>query len=80
VATAPDPRRDVASIDDPLADWLTTSEVATLTGLDKVSVRRYVWRGVMPEPLRKGNFLLWRRADIEGWLAERRPTGRPKKS
>jgi predicted DNA-binding transcriptional regulator AlpA len=73
-------RRPAAATDDPLSDWLTTSEVADLTGLDKVSVRRYVWRGVMPEPVRKGNFLLWRRSDIEMWITERKPTGRPKKN
>jgi predicted DNA-binding transcriptional regulator AlpA len=66
--------------DDGLSDWLTTREVAALTGLDKVSVRRYVLRGVMPKPVHKGNFLLWRRADIEVWMANRRPMGRPKKA
>lgn len=79
MAREPDPQEDAAA-PDPLADWLTTSEVATLTGIDKTSVRRYVWRGALPAPVRKGNFLLWRRAEIETWLAERRPTGRPKKS
>ena len=79
LAREPDPQDDGAA-PDPLADWLTTAEVAALTGIDKTSVRRYVWRGALPAPVRKGNFLLWRRAEIETWLADRRPTGRPKKA
>lgn len=72
------PERQTASDSsepDSLADWLTTSEVAAMAGIDRGSVRRYVWRGSMPEPVRKGNILLWRRSDIEAWLRARPASG-----
>ena len=65
---------------DPLADWLTTSEVAAMAGIDRGSIRRYVWRGAMPEPLRKGGILLWRRSEIEAWLRARPASGSSKRN
>jgi predicted DNA-binding transcriptional regulator AlpA len=66
-------------MDSDLDDWLTTDDVAALAQIATATVRRYVWRGVLPEPVRKGGILLWWKGDIETWLAERRPPGRPKR-
>jgi predicted DNA-binding transcriptional regulator AlpA len=63
----------------PLSDWITTDEVAAMCGLNPVSVRRYAWRGAMPAPERKGRTLLFNRLEIEAWMSERRPRGRPRK-
>jgi predicted DNA-binding transcriptional regulator AlpA len=59
---------------------MTTEQVAELAGISPVSVRRYTWRGVIPEPERIGGILLWKRDEIEQWLAERRKPGRPRKA
>jgi predicted DNA-binding transcriptional regulator AlpA len=62
-----------------LSDWMTTAEVAAASGINSVSVRRYAWRGVIPQPERVGGILLWNRAEIEAWLRNRRRPGRPRK-
>jgi predicted DNA-binding transcriptional regulator AlpA len=67
--------------DDPgaLVDWLTSEQVAELSGVDSVSIRRYVRRGTIPPPIRKGRTLLWKRSAIEAWVVERPRPGRPRK-
>ena len=62
-----------------IVEWMTTSEVARLCGVEAKSIRRYVDRGVIPTPARKGGILLFRRSEIEPWADRRRGPGRPRK-
>lgn len=58
------------------------SEVARITGLSEASVRTYVARRSIPDPLpvAGSEALVWDRSTIEEWAAARRGPGRPKGS
>lgn len=56
------------------------AEVARMAGLTESSVRTYVRRGtiITPLPVAGSDALVWRRADVERWMADRRGPGRPR--
>lgn len=60
-------------------DLIGVAEVARITGLTENSVRTYVARRSITEPLRVAgsDALVWDRAKIESWHAHRRGPGRP---
>ncbi len=48
---------------------LTAAQVGELLGIDASTVRRNAAAGVMPEPVKVGAAVRYRRAEIEAWLA-----------
>ena len=53
-------------IDAPLL--LTVRDLIKLTGFSRTWIFSAKDRGAMPEPIRVGKILRWRRADIEFWI------------
>ena len=54
-------------------DLLSPGDVARLAGITAATVRVHALKGRMPrEALRLAGHRVWRRADIERWLRERR--------
>ena len=53
----------------PDAQLLTIREVAAMLAIDERSVRRRVADGTLPEPVRIGRSVRWRRLDIENNFA-----------
>lgn len=49
----------------PTAQFLTIREVAAMLAINERSVRRRVTEGTLPEPVRIGRSVRWRRLDIE---------------
>lgn len=78
-----DPRGEPG--DEPIAvtlgdfDLVGVAAVAEITGLSETSIRTYVTRRTIPEPLPVGgsDALVWHREDIERWVATRPGRGRP---
>ena len=68
-ATTESPRRHVSRGG---TAFITSREVADLTGLSEMTLWRMRRRGEMPEPVRLSpGRIAWRRGVIEQWLAER---------
>jgi predicted DNA-binding transcriptional regulator AlpA len=55
------------------SDLMTAGDVAKLLHLDVRTVRRMRLMSQIPDPVRIGNALRWRRRDIERWIEERAP-------
>ena len=53
-----------------LPELLSTAEVAGMLGVGQRSVWRWSHSGVMPSPIRIGNAVRFRRAEILRWLDE----------
>lgn len=55
-------------------DLVGVAEVAQLAGLSPSTIKSHLQRGtiVPPVPVARSSTLVWRRADIDGWLAHRR--------
>ncbi len=49
------------------AMW-TAEEIARLVNCSPRTVHRLADEGVIPQPVRIGGMLRWRRPDIEGWI------------
>ena len=65
--TAPAPSEPQAVVDgSPLL--LSEDDMAGLLGVSSGAVRRLDSGGKIPKPLRLGNFLRWRRTEIESWV------------
>ena len=47
---------------------LSEDDMASLLGVSSGAVRRLNAGGKIPEPVRLGNFLRWRRTEIESWV------------
>lgn len=56
------------SDDRPESQLLTIREVAAMLAINERSVRRRVAEGTLPEPVRIGRSVRWRRLDIENLL------------
>lgn len=68
----PDLRPDVA------AELLDVKDVARLLGgCSTRHVIRLADAGRMPRPLKLGNLVRWRRAELEGWIAAGCPGQKP---
>ncbi len=52
-------------------EFLTTAELATLTRTSPQTWRRRRWNGNSPPFIKFGNRVLYRRADVLEWLADR---------
>lgn len=53
-------------------DLVTSREFAELAGYSRGYLRNLKWRGELPPPIPLASpVLVWRRADIENWIAER---------
>lgn len=72
-------RREQVRTENPFPDFIGTETVAEICGIVPKTVWHRVWEGSMPEPVRVGRTLLWRRSVIEEWAKERRRRGRPRK-
>lgn len=78
-----DPRGELG--DEPIAvtladfDLVGVAAVAEIAGLSETSIRTYVRRRTIPDPLPVGgsDALVWHREDIERWVATRPGRGRP---
>lgn len=74
---------EIDVVRDQLTGWIGlvgVAEVARMTGLTESSVRTYVRRGTItsPLPVAGSDALVWRRADVERWMADRPGPGRPR--
>lgn len=60
-------------------DLVGVAEVARIAGLSESSIRTYIRRGTLPDPLpvAGSDALVWSRSSIERWVAERPGPGRP---
>jgi len=55
-----------------LSDWLTTTDIATMTGLKSDTIYKYRKRNTLPEPDQYiGRTPVWKRSTIEDWNALR---------
>jgi excisionase family DNA binding protein len=52
---------------------LTIQQIATLLGVSRITVRRYWAAGLIPEPVKLGRTVRWRKSDIDQWLENRCP-------
>jgi predicted DNA-binding transcriptional regulator AlpA len=68
-------RHDTAiALDDPSpSPLLTPPQLATLLQLDPRTLRRLELSGAVPRAIYIGALKRWRRADIDTWLASRKP-------
>ena len=57
----------------PACELLTAKDVCALLKLDARTLRVLRHEGHVPEPIKLGRSLRWRRADIEAWVAGDRP-------
>jgi len=55
---------------DPLPELLTTAEVASITRAPVASVRYWRFSGTGPRSFRLGRRVVYRRTEVEAWLAE----------
>ncbi len=55
----------------PMPDWLTSNAFAEWLGLKPQTIRKWRVRGGGPSYVRLGYRVLYRRVDVEIWLAER---------
>ena len=58
---------------------LSTAEAAVMLGLSETTIRTYVARGKL-FPLRVGQTLVFPKEECERYMAEKLPTGKPKKN
>ena len=62
------------------AKLLTVREVAELSGLTEQTIRAYRCRGQFPKEAHMiGVTPVWKLRDVQQWMRERRPVGRPVK-
>ena len=61
-------------MDNPNSEFLTTDQLARLTYTKPQTWRRRRWSGDSPPYVKLGSRVLYRRADVEAWLAERTVT------
>ena len=58
--------------DGPPIRLLRMSEVQARTGLSRSTIRRWVARGLFPQPIKLGeNVVGWIEAEIDAWIRER---------
>lgn len=56
----------------PPTRFLRMSQVQARTGLSRSTIRRWVKRGLFPQPIRLGEcVLVWIEAEVEQWIRER---------
>lgn len=60
-------------------DLVGTAEAARIVGVTPQAIQQAHWRGRMPPPIPVAGSvaLVWRRADVERWAADRPGRGRP---
>lgn len=64
--------RPRAADDDEWFDLLTVAEVASILKTSRKAIYSMRDRGQLPEPIRIGRRVLFRRVDLVRWLSERR--------
>lgn len=65
----PPPPYHKPSSDDAEAKLFSEMDMASVLGVSAGAVRRLDAGGKLPEPIRLGNFIRWRRLEIEDWIA-----------
>lgn len=60
-------------------DWLTVAEAADLANRAYQTIRKHMLRGNIPYHVNEHGHYRIRRADVEHWIENRRPPGRPVK-
>ncbi len=56
---------------------ITATEVARLLNISKRTLWRLLSAGKLPPPVRLGNAVRWRRDQLEQWISQGCPSGRP---
>ncbi|MEM7120560.1 MAG: helix-turn-helix domain-containing protein [Pseudomonadota bacterium] len=59
------------SFDDFEREWLTNAEAARVLGLTPDTLRDYRPKGRSPRFYKRGQYVFYRRSDVEAFLAER---------
>lgn len=56
---------------------IAADEVARLLNISKRTLWRLLSAGKLPKPVRLGNAVRWRRDELEQWISQGCPSGRP---